>query len=149
MLTIAVLNQKGGVGKSTLSTNLAAAAHLRKRRVLLVDLKDVGQDAVVVVRHHRFQNRIFTADQGIERVDRQLRRLRQLACRQRLDPALCQQMLGCLDDLLLTPGLAFFPNTGGRFARDVRLHGHATRAPMAATICGHGPIWASLNDRSR
>jgi chromosome partitioning protein len=42
MLTIAVLNQKGGVGKSTLSTNLAAAAHLRKRRVLVVDLDSQG-----------------------------------------------------------------------------------------------------------
>jgi chromosome partitioning protein len=42
MLTIAVLNQKGGVGKSTLSTNLAAAAHLAGRRVLVVDLDSQG-----------------------------------------------------------------------------------------------------------
>jgi chromosome partitioning protein len=42
MLTIAVLNQKGGVGKSTLATNLAAAAHLKRRRVLVVDLDAQG-----------------------------------------------------------------------------------------------------------
>lgn len=42
MRTIAVLNQKGGVGKSTLAVNLAAAAHLRGRRVLLVDMDAQG-----------------------------------------------------------------------------------------------------------
>lgn len=35
---IAVLNQKGGVGKSTLATNLAAASHLAGRSTLLIDL---------------------------------------------------------------------------------------------------------------
>ena len=42
MFTVAVLNQKGGVGKSTLATNFAAAAHLLKKRVLLVDLDSQG-----------------------------------------------------------------------------------------------------------
>lgn len=42
MLTIAVLNQKGGVGKTTLATNLAAAAHLEGRRTILVDLDKQG-----------------------------------------------------------------------------------------------------------
>jgi chromosome partitioning protein len=42
MLTIGVLNQKGGVGKSTLSTNLAAAAHLAGRRTLVLDLDRQG-----------------------------------------------------------------------------------------------------------
>jgi chromosome partitioning protein len=42
MMTIALLNQKGGVGKSTLATNLAAAAHLKKNRVLVVDLDSQG-----------------------------------------------------------------------------------------------------------
>ena len=37
-VTLAVLNQKGGVGKTTLSTNLAAAAHLAGHRTLLLDL---------------------------------------------------------------------------------------------------------------
>jgi len=42
MLTISVVNQKGGVGKSTLSTNLAAVAHVRGRRTLVLDLDRQG-----------------------------------------------------------------------------------------------------------
>jgi chromosome partitioning protein len=42
MFTVAVLNQKGGVGKTTLATNLAAAAHLSGRRTILIDLDRQG-----------------------------------------------------------------------------------------------------------
>ncbi len=41
-MKIAVLQQKGGVGKTTLATNLGAAAHLAGRRTLIVDLDRQG-----------------------------------------------------------------------------------------------------------
>jgi chromosome partitioning protein len=42
VLTLAVLNQKGGAGKTTLATNLAAAAHLAGAPTRLVDLDGQG-----------------------------------------------------------------------------------------------------------
>lgn len=42
MRTIAVLNQKGGTGKTTVSANLAAAAHLAGKRTLVLDLDRQG-----------------------------------------------------------------------------------------------------------
>ena len=42
MLTIAITNQKGGVGKTTTTYHLARAASLRGLRVLVVDLDPQG-----------------------------------------------------------------------------------------------------------
>lgn len=45
MTTVAVLNQKGGVGKTTLALNMASAAHLAGRRTLVVDMDSQSSSA--------------------------------------------------------------------------------------------------------
>lgn len=40
--TISVINQKGGIGKSTTSQALAAGLHLKNYKTLLIDLDPQG-----------------------------------------------------------------------------------------------------------
>ena len=48
MRTVAVLNQKGGVGKTTVTLGLAAAAAHAQRRVLVIDLDPQGSTSWVL-----------------------------------------------------------------------------------------------------
>jgi len=52
MKTIAIVNQKGGVGKTTTAVTLAHGLALKGKRVLLVDLDSQGQVASALGRDH-------------------------------------------------------------------------------------------------
>ena len=52
---IALLNEKGGSGKSTLSINIATALHRRGEKVVLIDADPQGTLVIGEKRHQRTQ----------------------------------------------------------------------------------------------
>lgn len=60
MRTIAVVNQKGGVGKTTITINLGASLAKEGRRVLIVDMDPQGHCAVgLAVPHEKITNGVY------------------------------------------------------------------------------------------
>ncbi|MBW1979832.1 MAG: ParA family protein [Deltaproteobacteria bacterium] len=96
MRTIAIVNQKGGCGKTTTATNLASFLAAMKRKVLLIDLDPQGHSALGFgVRPDQIENSIYEVLLGEIPISRAIKPVRK-----NLDAILSDVVLSAFEQVM-------------------------------------------------